>query len=185
MSELFHKHGLDEDSATIVELIEKGVYELRAEEREIREKSLARIPATNECKFSDAQLQELSDFWFMQRTIASVSDKDRIGFAYISKALGLGDEVAKKFIKGDRRAFYRVGRARLKRKKLKVWLFWKEVWNIFPNDYCEEDINFLCQLSLEAVTHFLYQIETLFAEDSKVLASLFFNENHYVVSHIR
>jgi len=215
MNELFHKHGLDEDSATAIELVEEFIHELKAEEKEIREKSLARIPTTNECKFSDVQMQELSDLWFVQRTIAGVNDKDRIGFAYISKALGLGDEVAQRFIKADRQAFHEVGKARLdgiqnkKTENEKVYIplwfrntgnpmelsiewekndfrpFWEEIRNIFPDTYSDEDIDFLSQLSLEAVTHFLLQIEVPFAEDSKVLTFLYHNENHYVPPHIK
>lgn len=215
MNELFHKRELDESSVSAVELVEEGIRELREEERELREKSLAKIPPTNEYKFSDPHMQELSDLWFMQRTIASASDKDRIGFAFISKALDLGDEVAQKFIEADRQAFHRIGQARLngvqnkKTENEKVYIpfglretcgslelsiewekndfrpFWEEIRNIFPDTYSDEDINFLSQLSLEAVAHFILQIEPRVAEDSKVMAFLYHNENHYVAPHIK
>lgn len=146
----------------------------RAEEERARRNA----PAGNPFKFEDERLQKFSDLWFSQCSSASVEQKDRIGTAYMSKVLALGDEVARRFVRGDPHAYDRVG---LRQGGPEHYVpdlegFWDEVEEIFPNTYSKEDIRHLVEKGgVPATRHLLWQIEIPQAEMSKVLRRLAVN----------
>lgn len=168
--------------------IEQIHRELIEAEQEIKKKALLRIPTRNDCKFKNPLMQRFSDIWFLQRTTASKIQKDKIAYAFVSKALNLGNRIAKKFFEGtktgDRRTFFQVGHARFEKKDLNLKSFWEEIRSIFPEFYTQEHVDFLSKLSLEAVMHLLYQIDPPLAEDSEAMAFIHYNENHYVGPHL-
>lgn len=146
-------------------------------ERTQREKALQEAPETNSSKFEDERTQQFSNLWFSQRETATVEQKDKVGLAYISKALGFGDEVAEVFAKGDRDVFHAVG---MKQSAIPIDTdvsgFWEEIRGIFPEVYTDEDILFLVtEGKVAAVLHFLWQLEVPLAEESPVLRRLAVN----------
>ncbi len=64
-------------------------------------------------------------------------------------------------------------------------LFWDEIWEMFPRAYTEADIQFLRSAPFELINFFLYQIDPPLTEDSELIALLHYNENHYVVPHLK
>lgn len=146
-----------------------------------REEALERAPKENPFRFEDERAQRFSDLWFSQRKIAAVEQKDKVGLAYISKVLGLGDEVVQRFAQGDRHAYHKVG---MKQSAIPTGTdtseFWKEVGTIFSNVYTDGDIDFLVKEGgIAAVLHFLWQLEVPLAEESPVLGALAVNAHAY------
>jgi len=150
--------------------------------REIqREEAVERAPKENPYHFEEERAQHFSDLWFSQRKTAAVEQKDRVGLAFISKVLGLGDEIAQRFAQGDRGAYPIVGE---KQSALPTNIdfsdFWREVREIFPGDYTDEDIDFLAKKGdIDAALHFLWQLELPLAEESPILRSLSINAHAY------
>lgn len=146
-----------------------------------REEAVEKAPNENPSHFEDEREQRLSDLWFSQMTTASIGQKGRVGLAFIAKFLGLGDDVAEKFAKGDDRAYHAVG---LKQSAITsatdTSQFWEEIQRVFPEDYSDEDIEFLIRKGgVSAVLHLLWQLEIPLAEESPVLRSLARNAHAY------
>jgi hypothetical protein len=157
--------------------------------------SESRIPEHNPCRFMDSHLQRFSDLWFWQRKTATIEQKHGVGMAYISEFLGLGQDKAEGFIKGSRRAYYAVGVARQEilaanpfifRKdtakrypkifRNNIVMFWEKIREIFPDGYTDGDMDVLCNLSYDAVEHFMLLFEPILAEDARINRSLRSNE---------
>lgn len=145
------------------------------------EQARERAPEKNPHKFNDPRTQKFSDLWFLQRETATVEQKDRVGLAYISKVLGLGSEVARRFARGDREANHQVG---IKQSgvplKTGTSAFWQEMREVFPDVYTDEDAVLLTsEHGIFAVSHFIWQLEISFAETSPVLHDLSINAHAY------
>jgi len=135
----------------------------------------------NPAELGDPIAQTLSDRWFLLRDSATVDQKNEVGIAYISKLLGLGDEVARRFAQGGHGAYHEVG---MKQAAVPhdsdVTAFWQEMQNIFPNLHTEGEMRFLVGLcGIEGVFHFLWQIEEPLKEESPVLRALSINAHVY------
>jgi len=146
-----------------------------------RDYALKRATKGNPSFFRDERIQRLSDVWFSQRTTATVEQKDRVGLAYISSILGLGDDIAERFVAGDRQVYHAVG---MKQSGMpyntNTSKFWKEVQAIFPETYRDEDMVFLVgSKDVVAVLHFLWQLEVPLAWESPVLRRLAHNAHVY------
>jgi len=150
--------------------------------REIqKEEALERAPKENPHHFEEEKAQHFSDPWFSQRKTATVEQKDRVGLTFISKVLGLGDEIAQRFAQGDRGVYRIVGE---KQSAIPTDIdfsdFWREVRGIFPNVYTNENIDFLAKKGdIDAALHFLWQLEVPLAEESPILRSLSINAHAY------
>jgi hypothetical protein len=150
--------------------------------REIqREEALERAPKKNPLRSKEERAQRFSDLWFSQRETATVKQKDKVGLVFISKVLGLGDEIAQRFARGDREVYRMVGE---KQSALPTDIdfsdFWQEIREIFPNTYTDEDIDFLVKKGgIDAVLYFLWQLELSLAEESQILRSLWINAHVY------
>lgn len=144
-----------------------------------REEALEKAPKENPFHLGDKRMQHFSDLWFSQRRTATVEQKNRVGLAYISKALGLGDEVAQEFAQGDDAAYHIVGNMQSALPCLDLRPFWQEIKKIFPESYTDEDVEFLATFDILVVLHFKWQLEVLFAEDSSILSSLAVNAHAY------
>jgi len=144
-----------------------------------REEALEKAPKKNLFQFEDKRMQHFSDLWFFQRKTATVKQKNRVGLAYISKALGLGDRTAQRFAQGDVAAYHIVGNIQSALPCLNLRSFWQEIKEIFPGFYTDDDVEFLASFTIEAVLHFKWQLEVLFAEDSPILSSLAVNAHAY------
>jgi hypothetical protein len=157
--------------------------------------SRSRIPENNDCRFTDSHVQRFSNLWFWQRKTATIEQKHRVGMAYVSEFLGLGQEKAEALIKGSRRVYYAVGVARREilgansfffRKttaernpemfRENIVAFWEKIIEIFPDGYTDGDMEVLCNLSHDAVEHFMLQLEPILAEDARINRSLRSNE---------
>lgn len=150
--------------------------------REIqKEEALERAPKENPHHFEEERVQHFYDLWFSQRKTATVEQKDKVGLAFISRILELGEEVAQRFAQGDREAYHTVGE---KHSALPTDIdfsdFWREVKGIFPGDYTNEDIDFLAKKGdIGTVLDFLRQLEIPLAEESPILRSLSINAHAY------
>jgi hypothetical protein len=101
--------------------------------------------------------------------------------AYISKVLGLGDEVAQRFAQGDPLAYHEVG---MKQSRIPddtdVSGFWEEMRHVFPGVYSDEDISSLSEEGgVWGVFHFQWQLEIPLAEESPILRELHINAHMY------
>lgn len=135
----------------------------------------------NPIRFKDERSQHFSDIWFSQRKTATVEQKNEIGLTYISKVLGLDDEVARGFAQGNHSAYHKVG---MKQSDMPMNTdtaeFWQKIRAIFPNTYVNEDIDFLIKEGgVNAVIHFLWQLEVPLHEESPVLGALAVNAHAY------
>jgi len=144
-----------------------------------REEALEKAAKENPFHFEDKKRQYFSDLWFSQRRTASIKQKDRVGLAYISKALGLGNEIAQKFAERDHQAYHIVGTKQSALPNLNLIPFWQEIKEIFPNTYTQEDIEFLAAEGILAVLHFKWQLEVPLAAESRILGSLEINAHAY------
>lgn len=142
-----------------------------------REEALEKVPKKNMHRFENERIQHFSDLWFSQRKTASAEQKNKVGLAYVSRALGLGDEIAQKFAQGE--ATHEVGLAQSSIPRLDLLPFWQEVQKIFPDTYTDDDVEFLSFYSAEAVLHLVWQLDVIFAEDSPILRSLHINAHAY------
>ena len=146
----------------------------------LREIVLSRAPTKNPCRFKDESLRYFSNLWFIKRKTATVSQKDGAGMAYISLALGLGEEVAKKFKNKDIEAYELVKQTQANPPEdVDLMPFWKEVARIFPGTYSDIDIAFLSNFSIEMADHFLIQLDLPLAEDSPILGALKVSMHEY------
>lgn len=146
------------------------------------ERARERAPKTNLRQYNDERTQSFSDLWFSQRATATVEQKNKIGLAYISKVLGLGDDVAWRFAQGDQGAYHQVGMRQGGGENYAPDLagFWTRVQEIFPGIYNGDDISFLVeQGGVEATWHFQWQLEIPLAEESPVLKALSVNAHVY------
>ncbi|KPJ71349.1 hypothetical protein AMJ50_02565 [Parcubacteria bacterium DG_74_3] len=146
-----------------------------------REEAIEKTPKENPYRFEDKRAQHFSDLWFSQRKTATVKQKDKVGLAFISKVLGLGDEIAQGFARGDREAHLAVGeRQSALPTNIDLSDFWQEAKEIFPNTYTNEDMAFLAKKGgIDAVLCFLWQLEVPLAEESPILRSLSINAHIY------
>ncbi len=142
------------------------------------EKAEERRPNTNPYRHDDPHTQRLSDLWFSQRDVATIEQKDGIGRLYISKLLGLGDEVAKSFEAGDRKAFHQVGKIQSGSvgPDENPKSFWEGVCGLFPSDYTQEDVVLLTQHGgREGAIHLMIQL----GDASPILHQLAVNAHCY------
>ena len=146
-----------------------------------RENILSKAPKSNLCSFEDKRAQLFSDLWFSQRKTATVEQKDKVGLVFISKALDLGDEIAQKFAQGDHGTYRAVGEKQSAiPTNTDLSGFWQKVKEIFPGVYTNEDMSFLIKEGgIDAVLHFVRQIEVTLAEESPILRSLATNAHAY------
>jgi len=126
---------------------------------------------------------------------ATVEQRDKVGMAYISKILGLGDEIASRFREianrfalGDQnfmpdelRIIHEVGR---KQSAVPIATntadFWQEVKKILP-EYTDHDVSVLGVYGVDKVFDFLFMLgaSTLRSCDSPVLRVLAINMHQY------
>lgn len=144
-----------------------------------KEEALEKAPKKNPRRFKDKRAQHFSDLWFSQRKAASIEQKNKVGTAYISKALGLGDEIAQKFAQGDHQAYHIVGTTQSALPTIDFFAFWEEIGKIFPNTYTDEDIEFLAGGGIWTPFHLIWQLEVPLAEESPILRSLAINAHAY------
>jgi hypothetical protein len=187
--------GLSEDRFDEAIVIDRMQIRLETIDEVFDVLSRSRIPENNNCRFTDSHVQRFSDLWFWQRKTATIEQKHRVGMAYVSEFLGLGQEKAEALIKGSRRVYYAVGVARREilgansfffRKttaernpemfRNNIVLFWQKIREIFPDGYTDGDMEVLCNLSHDAVEHFMLQLEPILAEDARINRSLRSNE---------
>jgi len=148
----------------------------------IKKSALEQAPKTNPHQCENKHAQWLSDIWFSQRKTATIEQKDEVGLAYISKVLGLGDNIAQRFAQGDETADYLVG---IRQGGAETYMpdfdgFWARVRKLFPGIYSDEDISLLTeQGGVEATWHLQWQLEIPLAEKSPVLRALAINAHIY------
>ena len=151
--------------------------------REVEEEGARELaPRTNPHQYKDERSQRLSDLWFSQRETATVEQKNEVGLAYISKVLGLGDDTARRYARGDRNIYHQVGMRQGGAENYTSDLagFWARVQTLFPGIYSDEDISFLvAQGGVEATWHLQWQLEIPLAEESPVLRALSINAHAY------
>lgn len=145
--------------------------------REVREEGAReRAPKINPHQYKDEYDQRLSDLWFSQRETATVEQKDKVGLAFISHVLGLGDGIAKRFAESNASAYYEVGMRQAhgcQGPGADLPSFWKRVREIFPGVYSDEDTTYLNREGrVEMTCHLLWQLEIPLAEESPILRSL-------------
>jgi len=147
-----------------------------------KEMARERAPRTNPHQFKDECFQRFSDLWFSQRETATVEQKNAVGLAHISKVLGLGDDVAQRFARGDQNACHQVGMRQggVDHYMSDLESFWAKMRELFPGTYTNEDIFFLVkQGGVGAALHFQWQLEIPLAEESPVLRALSINAHAY------
>ncbi|MDA2922793.1 hypothetical protein MYX07_06045 [Patescibacteria group bacterium AH-259-L07] len=147
-----------------------------------RERAQEQAPRTNPSQYKDERIQQLSDLWFSQRATATVEQKNEVGLVYISKVLGLGDDVAQRFAQGDQNAYRQVGMRQGGAENYTPDLesFWARVRELFPGIYRDDDISFLVkQNDVVATWHFLWQLEIPLAAESPILGDLAINAHVY------
>jgi hypothetical protein len=148
----------------------------------MKSEAIKRAPEKNLSKYKNKHAQRLSDFWFSQRKSATVEQKNKVGLAYISKVLGLGDDVAQLFTEKDQDVYHRVG---MRQGGVEAYTpdlvgFWAKVRELFPEAYGDKDMRFLVEYGgIEAVREFLFQLEVPLAEDSPILKDLSANAHAY------
>ena len=151
--------------------------------REVEEeRAREQAPKVNPHQYQDAHVQQLSDLWFSQRATATVEQKNKVGLAYISKVLGLGDNAARRFAQGDMNIIHQVGMRQGGAENYNPDLagFWTRVQEILPEIHSNEDISFLVERGgVQATWHFLWQLEIPLAEESPVLKALSINAHVY------
>ncbi len=121
-----------------------------------------------------SKLREMFELWNSQKETASVEQKNKAGIAFITKILNLDKETALKFVQGDQEAYQEVGKAQsgIPRNR-ETSEFWEKVNEIFPEQYDEEDIQFLKEkTSAFQVSNFLFRLDEPLNEDSPVLRIL-------------
>lgn len=135
----------------------------------------------NPFEFEDQRAQRLSDQWFSSSKSTSVEQKDRIGKAYISKYLGLGDDTARQFMEGDENAWHAVGMKQAGiPEDADASAFWQEVQSISPGIHTKEDVEFLINESgVDGVFYFLDQIDPIGRTESPVMRKLNVNADVY------
>jgi hypothetical protein len=129
-----------------------------------------------DCSAVRAQL--FSYMWSAQCASATIDEKNRIGIAYVTHFLGLGEETAKRFAQGDFDACHEVGMKQggLKPSEDNLRDFWEEMRKLFPSSYTNEDIEYLVHGGgISAVLHFLFQL----GGTSPVLHALLVNAHVY------
>ena len=127
------------------------------------------------------RIQYFSDLWSSQRATATVEQKDKVGLAFISEILGLGDDIAEKFVKGNVQAYKVVG---MKQSTIPFTTdtskFWQEIQGIFPDAYGDEDMEFLiADGDVCAVLRLLHQLDHPLTGESLVLGALVRNAHIY------
>jgi len=137
---------------------------------------------TNPHKFRNKRAQRLSDLWFSQGSTATTEQMNGVGLAYISKVLGLGDEIAQRFIRGDWNDYQQVG---MRQGGVEQYIpdlmgFWERVEELFPEIYGTADIYFLVNKGgVDATHHFLWQLEFTAVAASPILRSLSTNAHAF------
>lgn len=105
------------------------------------------MPQVTVGHFNDPRAQQFVDMWVSRSETATSEHKDRVGVAYISHVMGLGDEIAERFAQYDGSVWGRVGLRQ-------SWSpddpferdlrgFWENINEIFPGLHTEEDIAYL------------------------------------------
>jgi hypothetical protein len=124
-------------------------------------------------KYDDPRVQYLSDKWRNLQYTATPKQKDKVGLAYIAKALGLGDDLAKRFAEGDWEAYETVGqRGNLKEayKPPDLAGFWARINEIFPVLHTAEETRFLIEDGDESAANaFCYHIAPVMREGSIIM----------------
>ena len=148
----------------------------------IKKSAQEQAPKTNPHQCENKHAQWLSDIWFSQRETATIEQKNEVGLAYISKVLGLGDNIAQRFAQGNESAYCLVGMRQGGAESYTPDFegFWARVRELFPGVYSDEDISLLTeQGGVEAAWHFQWQLEIPLAEKSPVLRALAINAHIY------
>ncbi len=157
-----------------------GMSELVAEAGEKKARAVER--KTNPHKFRNKRAQRLSDLWFSQGSITTTEQQNGVGLAYISKVLGLGDEIAERFIQGDWNDYQLVGMRQggVEQYVPDLMGFWERVEELFPEIYETADIYFLVNKGgVDATHHFLWQLEFTAVAASPILRSLSTNAHAF------
>lgn len=139
-------------------------------------------------KFEDERAERLSALWLSQRETATLEQKNRVGLAYISKALNLGEAIARRFASGEWDAYHQVGMLQGGAWSYKADLesFWRQMKELFPGVYSDEDIRFLVEEGeVSGVWHFIWQLQPALASQmwhgafSEILDKLHVNAHAY------
>jgi hypothetical protein len=135
----------------------------------------------NPRRFEDPRAQAISDKWLPLQETATVEEKDKVGFLYVSKVLRLGDDVARDFADGISEAYSQVGMVQSAiPMDTDVKPFWEEVKTIFPDLHTEKDINFLCEEGgVPGVLEFTYHLDPVFEGKSPMLRRISLNAVDY------
>jgi hypothetical protein len=131
------------------------------------------------------KVEHYNELWKSQAKSASNEQTDKVGLLYITKVLGVDEEIAKRFMKAanigkyDQKAFHIIG---LRQGGIPcstdTKAFWEKIQKIFPDQYSEDDIEFLTKKGgVSAVLSMLYQFET--TNPTEFLLSLSKNAHIY------
>ncbi len=101
------------------------------------------ISNVRERPFKDERVQQLYEHWIKHAPQLSPEVKDQIGILWMTKILGVSDDVADGFVKEDRDAWNEVGNLHSGFKAHDAEGFWREVDELVPGFLSEEDLNLL------------------------------------------
>lgn len=93
--------------------------------------------------FKDEQAQRLHEQWIQDAPQISSEIKDQIGILWMTRILGVSDDVADRFVKRDDDAWNEVGNLHSAFKANDAEGFWRETNKLAPDFLCEEDLNYL------------------------------------------
>ena len=93
----------------------------------------------------DEQAQRLYEHWIQDAPQIPSETKDRIGILWMTKILGVSDDVADRFIEREDDAWSEVGNLHsgLKAKAHDAEGFWRETDKLVPDFLSEKDLNYL------------------------------------------
>ena len=130
------------------------------------------------------KVRHYTKLWKPQAKDASYEQKDKVGLLYITKVLGVDEEIAKRFVKDaklgkdDWKASHVIGSRQGGIPCTDTKPFWDEVQKMFPDQYSEADIEFLTKRGgVSAVLSMLYELETM--NSTPFLEHLFVNAHIY------
>lgn len=138
---------------TLAEQTSNGVYPDKKEEK---------MSKGEEFRSKGEHLKDIYDRWLSQGQAASVEQKNQVALAYSEHIIGLKKETVRRWAQGDNSARSLVIQAHKEINPCASNLkeFWKAIWEIFPDDYDEEDITFLTGINPCLTLSLLCQLHT-------------------------
>jgi len=120
--------------------------------------------------------------WRSLRDSTTMEQKDAIAFSFVSVVIGVGDEVAKAFARGDYEAEDKVGGGASTKEASEIRAFWKNLFQIVPDLHTEEEKARILEVGNSAVaSNFLdfYLQEYPWDGRSPILEKLHVNAHIY------